>query len=345
MPLHNKSEVPALLALWLAIDTYDYNSDPKYISVTTLIKPPRKLALERRLTKEQRKEVDVIHMLRSRLGTAVHDSVERVWKDDELRKRGLEMLGYEPEDIEAILINPTEKQLKDNPNCIPVYIERRRHKEIAGMIVGGKYDFIPDGKLDDIKCTSTYSWMGMKDEDYIKQLSIYRWLNLDIVTSRKGRISFVFTDWKKKFVETYKDYPPLPTMSKEFTLFTTSQTEQYLTDRITEIKKLDAMETPDLPLCSREDLWQGDDVWEYYNFFRGKYNKTPAKKFKTAEEANAHHDARVAAGEQGKIVAVLGKVKACEYCAAELVCDQRKMLQEQGLYIPPEDLLEVLNID
>ena len=36
----NDHNIPLAMAVWLMHDDYDYIHDPKYISVTTLMKPP-----------------------------------------------------------------------------------------------------------------------------------------------------------------------------------------------------------------------------------------------------------------------------------------------------------------
>jgi hypothetical protein len=84
-------------------------------------------------------------------------------------------LGYPQDIIDRVIVNPTPEDLK--PDSIPVYMELRSFKEIDGVRVSGKFDFVAEGKVEDFKSTSTFAWKsGDKVEDYRLQGSIYRWL-------------------------------------------------------------------------------------------------------------------------------------------------------------------------
>ena len=47
--INNDANIPLYLAAWLANDEYDYVSDPKYISATSLMKPIKELILSGRV--------------------------------------------------------------------------------------------------------------------------------------------------------------------------------------------------------------------------------------------------------------------------------------------------------
>ena len=77
-------------------------------------------------------------------------------------------LGYPQKIIDRVLINPSNDDLYEG--CIPVYLEQRSTREIAGRIISGKYDFVGEGRLEDFKTTGVFTYMNnTKDKDYILQ--------------------------------------------------------------------------------------------------------------------------------------------------------------------------------
>ena len=119
----NDDNVSLLLAVWLATNEYNISDDPKLISATTLLKPVRQNVLARQNMGAD-KIMDVMAMVPSRLGTAVHDSVEKSWINVDNVKEVIKSMGFAKEVVDRIVINPT----KVEPNDIPVYIEQRHEK-------------------------------------------------------------------------------------------------------------------------------------------------------------------------------------------------------------------------
>ena len=76
MKYTNVSNVPLSLAVVLASDNYDYSDDPNTLSATALIIPLRQLVLSNRVDVEDA-AADLIGMLQSRMGSAIHDAIER----------------------------------------------------------------------------------------------------------------------------------------------------------------------------------------------------------------------------------------------------------------------------
>jgi hypothetical protein len=74
----NVSEVPLALAVFLATDTYDHDDDPLTISATTLLKPLRQIILPTRIPAGEGL-VNLADMMNSRMGTAIHDGIEKAW--------------------------------------------------------------------------------------------------------------------------------------------------------------------------------------------------------------------------------------------------------------------------
>jgi hypothetical protein len=215
----NKFEYPSYVIQYLENDEYDY--DPDTFSATTLLKPPRVTVLERTYPDEL--EVDYSELVASRYGSSIHDSFEKV-------------------EIKGAI---QEQRLKTLQN---------------GMIVTGKFDMLMEiskntYKLVDLKSTSAWTCVyGSKDEDYIKQLSIYRWLGnrngLKIIDD--AEICFFFTDWSKASANKNPNYPQSRIFIKPIKLMTFLETEEFINERIKLIR--DAF--IELPLCSDKELWK-----------------------------------------------------------------------------------------
>ncbi len=227
MKVTNRNNVQLPMAAWIVNNDYDYISTPNYISVTSLLRPTRQIVLGRRLTES--KEIDVQDLAASSLGAAMHDSIERVWTEGKY-KQAMKVLGYPESMINNIVINPTSVE----EGQIPVYLEQRTIKSFGGWEIGGKFDVIFDGELQDYKSTSTYSYINnSKSKDYTLQGSIYRWLNQDKVQEDFISINFYFTNWTAKDEEMYGIQR---VMSKAYMLMPIAQTEAWIKSKLSEIE-------------------------------------------------------------------------------------------------------------
>ena len=180
--LTNNKGISLSMAVWMATDKYDHNDNPSHISATSLIKPIRQLVLANRLPPST-EPGDVYDNLASAMGTAFHDAVEDSWKNH--RSEALKDLGYPEAVIKKIVVNPPLKFVKENPTCIPVYLEQRVNKKIGKFTISGKFDFVGEGIVEDIKSTSTYSFMKDDPEEYYGKTRA--------VLAKKGASDFV---WK-----------------------------------------------------------------------------------------------------------------------------------------------------
>lgn len=316
----NNTNISLSMATWLATDKYDHNPDPNTISVTTLIKGLKKTILGMRIPPEDDK-TDLISLLKSQIGTAVHDAVEQSWLTN--HKQAMLDLGY-PESVSSMVkVNPSKDDLKQaeasGEVIIPVYMEKRSEKEIEGMKVTGKFDFCAEGKLEDVKCTTVYTYINKSnDKDYILQGSIYRWLNPDIITDDFITIQYVFLDWRPGDQKRTRGYPPQMQMPYKLPLMSIPETENYVRNRIRELKKYMHLPEDRIPQCTPEELWQSPSVWKYYKNPQKTARSTA--NFKTSSEAydRYHKD-----GSVGLVKEVVGEAKACAYCPGFAVCKQK----------------------
>ena len=313
--VHNSKQIPLTLAVWLARDTYDYVSDSNYISATTLLRSLKSVILSKRVPKEDQ-VVDIHDLVPSRIGTAIHDSIEKAWLSSRLPQI-LDTLGIN----QAFAVNPPN--LEDVPeHMVPIYMEQRSTKELMGYKIGGKYDFVLNGTLIDFKSTSTFTYVNKtNNQKYIEQGSIYRWLNPEIITDDFMEIHYIFTDWKPTLADTQKDYPPARAMSVRLPLLSFDETEALISNKLQLIKASENLPEEGLTPCNDEELWRKESVFKYYNDVSKTTRST--KNFDDAASASLH-----AAGLKSKypnngVIEVKGQVVACKYCDAFSICKQK----------------------
>lgn len=315
----NTSSVPLSLAVFLATDNYDHDSNT--ISATALLKPLRQIILSARVP-EDVTPTELINLVPSRMGTAIHDAIERSWKDN--YQVALGHLGYPKKVIEKIRINPKPEELTDG--LIPIYLEQRAHKQVGKFLVSGKYDFIGDGRVEDFKSTSTYSAMSHNnDEKHTWQGSIYRWLNPKLITKDEMAIQFIFTDWSKAKAMQDPKYPQQRIMQRILPLKPVPETDAFVKRKLGQVEQFWDAPEDQIPLCSDEDLWRSEPVFKYY--------KNPEKRSRSTKNFDNYHDAQLRAIEDGNVGIVVehpGQVMACKYCSAFVACTQKDALIASG---------------
>ena len=277
----NKYNLPEHIFNYLIADEYDYQEGT--ISATTLISSPRIWALKQ-LHKDELTR-DCTDMLKIRLGTAIHDSLE-----------------------------------KNGAFSGDGFKEKRFFVNFNNFNITGKMDAVINGVIRDTKSTSVWKYVKKEFDDYIKQLSIYKWLlhKNNIEVKDYAYIDFFFTDWKKSDALKSKDYPQILYAEQRIGLWSIEKTEQYIEDRLEKF----AFALVDLPECTTEELWQTEDVFAVMK--KGALRAT--KCFTNEDEANAY------AAEKGLIVEKrAGKAKHCSYCDCCKFCTQYQKLKEAGL--------------
>lgn len=314
----NQTNLPLPLAVWLATDEYKYAKFANELSTTTLLKSPRYIIGSRRamypeqfdpslIPKPTGEPVypDVQEFIASRMGTAMHSSLEYAWLNN--YKKALADLGYPESTINKVVINPeTIKQEQ-----IPVYLEQRAYKELEGFVISGQFDIIVDGELHDLKTTSTYSWTsGCNDEKYIIQGSIYRWLNPSLITKDTITINFVFTDWKKLDATINPNYPPAKCYFKQYKLWSLTDTEAWLRNKLKLLHKYWLSPLEQIPCCTPKELFSKPSTFKYYKtgFEEGK---RATKNFPSMNEALAF---RAKNGYQGEVIEMKPDPFMCPFC-------------------------------
>lgn len=287
----NQYNFPKYVQEWLAHDTYDYI--PGTFSATTLMQPPRQYALMSKHWDELTQDfADVIAL---RLGTAIHDSVEKVALTD----------------------------------CIQ---EERYKTMVAGSIITGKADIIKKYgetyQLIDVKSTSVWTVIyGSKDEEYIKQLSIYGFLGrrngLNIDTH--AQIWMIFTDWSKSKAQKDPEYPQTRIHIKDIQLWDDETTEKYIKERLNELLAARSMNQAGMPQCTPEELWETETTYA----IKKEGVQRAVKVCKTEEEAIKYKD-NMTNGAVHHIEKRPGEPKRCGYCPCTTICTQYADMKAEG---------------
>jgi len=182
-------------ALVAAVTNDPYNSGTCDITVTRLISPPRKVALER-LHAEEITE-DVSERLFSLLGQAVHVVLERA-------------------EVEAV----TEGRLS---------IQRQ------GWVISGQFDrlSLTDGTLTDYKVTSTYAAKDGGRLEWEYQLNVLAMILREHGHQiRKLEVVAILRDWSKTIAARGGDYPQVQAMKFEIPVWPDEKCECFVDDRI-----------------------------------------------------------------------------------------------------------------
>ncbi len=307
------------MSVLLAHDTYDHSAaaKPKTISATSLINPVRSIVLGL-MHPEIEGEADLIDLVPSRFGSAVHAYAEDAWESTFTVCTALRLQGVPEETIRKVVVNPKQVYQGD----IPIYIEKRSEREVNGWTITGMFDGCMDGKLFDYKTTSVYKII-MNDDNHLDwrlQMSIYRWLNPTIVTADNASIEIMFTDYSASQALKNRDYPEMRVQSLDVPLMSLAATEEWLRSRLDRIEH--SLTTGTLSNCETSELWATQDQWKYY---KKAGAKRATKIYYNQAEANQRQ-----ATDGGEIKFFPGKIKRCGYCNVAGICDQAKGFASEG---------------
>jgi hypothetical protein len=269
------------------------------------------------------KKVDLVDLVASRMGSAIHDGCEKAWKDRANVDKALRVMGANEYAIDNIVVNPVAVQ----PGQLPIYVEQRTEKTLLEMIISGKFDLVLDGILNDYKSTSVWGYIfDSNAENYTKQGSIYKWLNPDKITSDYININFIFTDWSAiKARSDPSRYPQQRVTTKAYPLWSIPQTEAWISERISVYKSLQNASQDQLPKCTDDELWASKTTYKYYKNPQAAGKST--KNFICMDDAIAR---KANDGDVGRIDTIMGEVKACRYCPVVGICKQAEDFLASG---------------
>ena len=319
MSLTNKNNLSLPLAVLIAHNTYDGSNDPKTLSATELLNPVRSIIIGLQHADEE-KDVDLINLVASSMGTALHDRAESGWLNRSTLERAMRTLNIPEDVIKRVVVNPPHVI----GTMIPIYVERRSSRQLMGWTIRGKFDTCIDGQLSDYKSCSVWKTILDRDDgkDWKLQGSIYKWLNEDIITGNKVSIELIYTDWSSSSARQDSSYPQQRVESKEYALMGVNETEHWIKNKIQQIEAGLKVKQSDMIRCDEKELWATDDVWKYYKKLGAK---RATKNYTVKSEAYNRLST-----DGGEVKHFPGEIKRCNYCNAVEVCEQAQEYIQSG---------------
>lgn len=331
----NKTGISLAMAVWAVNDDYDYQKQENYISATGLMKPLRQIVLPRRIPADERQVPDVADMLSRAMGHSIHDSVEKAWVVN--YKKNLHKLGTPEHVVNRVMVNPTDEQVANfrakakGVEPILVYVEQRAMKTVKTTrrewVVGGKFDMVTDGIVQDTKTTTAYTWLfGGRDDEHKLQGSLYRWLNPEKITEDFIRINYLFTDWQKFQAKANPKYPQQRLEHKDIPLLDITDTEQWVINKLEQIERYMSVPEDQIPHCSDEELWMSDPVFKFYA--KPETAMAGGRATKNCDTMQEAREYMASKGGKGTIITVKGEPKRCDFCDAFDACRQKDAFEK-----------------
>ena len=204
-----------------AIQNDSYSAGKSDISVTSLIAPPRMVALKRQHGPQ-----------------IVEDATDRVW---------------------ALIGQATHSIIERAAEGSDV-AEERLYAKREDWWLSGQFDLLTEGRLIDFKITSVWSVIdaqknGKKDWD--AQLNVLDWLCRENgIHVAKLEIIALIRDWSKH--KAFQDgYPSKQVATISIPRWSPEEQEAYVVERI----KAHQAAHEELPLCTPEEQWARPDQW------------------------------------------------------------------------------------
>ena len=320
MKVKNDLNIDWVIAGWLASNTYTGSNDGNYLSASGLVRSVRQTVLSKLMSRTNSEDpVDISTMLSSSIGTALHRDIQAVWEDENVIKEGLKALGFNK--LDKIKVN------SENPNedDINLWFEKRVTKEINGWNITGQFDLVVNDTIHDFKSTSVYTYINKsKVKDYSIQLSVYRWLNPELITNDvHGVIHYIFTNWNKNFLHSIDGYPEHPFVSINVPLMSLQETEEMILKRIRDIEYY-SENLSELPRCEDHTLMIDKPIWQY---FASETSTKAAKNFENKLEALKYMQTK----GKGKVLLKQQEPVGCKYCNCCSMCSQYREFIKTGV--------------
>mgnify|MGYP003138384235 CR=1 FL=1 len=282
MQLTNNLNLPQPIVDAIANDSYSQGKSK--ISITSLIDPPQKVALQR----EHQDDIveDASDMIYALLGKSIHEILDR-----ESHNSGFEN---------------------------HVYTEERLYGEFFGWTVSGQFDRLCDNVLQDYKIASVWEAIHGVKKDRIQQLNCYAHLIRENYIKQhwpeKLEIVYIFRDWQKSKAKFDPNYPQHQVQIIDIPIWPPAEALCFINNRVRlhqEAQKGVKM------LCTDEERWKDPTKWAV----KKQGGKRAIKLYENYEEAVAHVDQDKGLDlmlEERPSIA-----RRCEdYCSVALFCPQ-----------------------
>ncbi len=246
--------------------------------VTELVSPPRQMWLSRRHDSEI--EEDISERIWILLGNACHYILEK---------------GESPNDL----------------------TEERLTAKMGNITIKGRPDLLQGNVLWDYKVTSTWSVVfdPHGKPDWISAISIYKWLyEQNGFSVNQAYVMAVLRDWIKS-KRTEEGYPKLPVAIIPIKFI--DDIPKYIQERIEAHETAKNLPDHELPMCTKEEMWQDEDRWALIK----KGQKRAVKLFNSLNLAEGFME--VNSLKEHYIEQRIGVPKRClEYCNVFKWCQE-----------------------
>ena len=288
MKITNKLGLPQVLVDAIAND--DYDAGDSDISVTTLLQPPRKVALGKQYA-----------------GQLIEDASKRVW---------------------AVMGQSVHKLLEMAGPAPGRIIEQRFFGGMEGWKISGQVDLMETD--EDVTTLSDWKYMsvweviharefegGVKPEK-TAQLNMLRWLAAgEGVKVDKIQVVSLFRDWSMTKAETDRDYPQTHVFLLKPPLWDENKTGDYISERVL-MHQAAQKEGYGLPDCTEEDRWYSGSKYAVMK----KGRKSALRLLDSQDEATQWMSDNLGKGGDS-IDFRPGENKRCaDYCSVASVCQQ-----------------------
>jgi len=245
----NTTNLPPLLVAALTDD--DYDAGLSDITVTSLLRPPRQVWLERQ--HPESRDEDAKDMGPALIGKAVHYYIHMRAGQEPiaaiLSALGPYMNDGDTEELDEAIgaYSAHAANLNDN---------RRLYLRVNGWVVGGQTDYVDvdDGHILDYKTTKTTEWTYGLKEEREQQLNMYAELlrsQAPPVAVNRLTACCIFKDFSETKAAFKKDdYPPASIVEIDVPLWPREQAQSYLRERVRAHQSADGD-----TLCTDEERW------------------------------------------------------------------------------------------
>lgn len=282
MQVTNHANLPAAIVQAVVNDPYPHGKTGD-ISLTKLIGPPQIRVLERLYAEEI--EEDAADRIWALLGQVTHGILERA---------------------ESLAVT-----------------EQRLFADLEGWRISGQFDrltVLPDGSMQDYKLTSAWSVIDPEPKpEWVAQLNGLRWLAQVNGYPHITRLEIVaiLRDWSRGKARQGGDYPTHPVKVVPVPLWSSEETETYLTERVHLHQLADhcAATGRALPQCSDAERWSKPTTYAV----RKPARKTALRVF----DDRAAADRLAAETPSGYVEVRPGEsVRCADYCPVARFCQQ-----------------------
>lgn len=289
----NRANLPEPLVRAIQLDPYDASGCD--YSTTTLIKPPRIVALEKQHADE-----------------IVEDASDRIWSL-------MGQIGH------LILERAGMGEL----------VERRFKMAVYGRVVGGQVDLWKENTLLDYKFTSIWSAMHGVKPEWEQQMNINAALCQENgVNVEKAEIVAIYRDWSVGEARRHKDYPQRQVQVLPVKLWPIYDQHKFMIERVKLheaaigrgplTSKCDFSES-NLPQCSPLERWAKPDKWALLK----KGQKRALRLFDSEDIAES-----VAEDMNDEHIYIEFRpgvnVRCLDYCSVSQWCEQFKKLKNES---------------